>query len=60
KMLGDVDSKEGINIDPERVQAIQWILLPTSKKGVHSFFGKIKFLRRFIPDFTELTLKISQ
>ncbi|KAH9307169.1 hypothetical protein KI387_043841 [Taxus chinensis] len=60
KLLGHIVSKDGIKIDPERVQAIQQIPLPTSKKGVHSFFGKINFLRRFIPDFAELTLNISQ
>ncbi|KAH9320394.1 hypothetical protein KI387_044494, partial [Taxus chinensis] len=58
-LMGHIVSKEGIKIDPERVQEIQQIPLPTSKKGVHSFFGKINFLRRFIPNFAELTMRIS-
>lgn len=29
-----------------------------SKKLVHSFFGKVNFLRRFVPDFTEKTCHI--
>ncbi|KAH9326567.1 hypothetical protein KI387_006745, partial [Taxus chinensis] len=34
------------------------LTLPTSKTGVHSFFGKVNFLRRFVPDFAEKTRHI--
>lgn len=57
--MGNIFSKEGIKIDPEKVQEIQQIPLPTRKMGVYSFFGKINFLRRFIPDFIEFTMSIS-
>ena len=51
-------SKEGIKIVPERVKSIPKLSLPTNKK-VHSFFGKVNFLRRFIPDFAKKTPHIS-
>ena len=51
-------SKEGIKIDPNRVLAIQNLSLPLSKTIINSFFGKVNFLRRFVPDFAELTRHI--
>ena len=48
KLLGHVISKRGISIDPERIEAISKIGLPASQKELRSFFGKIKFVRKFI------------
>jgi hypothetical protein len=53
KFLGHVASKGGISIDPERVQSIKYVLPPTNKKSLQSFFGKINFIRRFLPNFSE-------
>jgi hypothetical protein len=44
---------EGVKIDPSRVEAIQALSIPRSKKEVQSFLGKINFLRRFVPNFVE-------
>lgn len=46
KLLGHIVSKEGIKIDAERVKANRDLSMPTSKTVVHSFFGKVNFLRR--------------
>jgi hypothetical protein len=48
KLLGHIISKEGINIDPNRVEGILKINTQRSKKKVQSFLGKVNFLRRFI------------
>eukprot|EP00253_Pinus_taeda_P018003 PITA_18003 len=53
KLLGHIISKDGIRIDPARVQAIQQIDLPQNKKEIQSFNGKMNFLRRFVPNLTE-------
>eukprot|EP00253_Pinus_taeda_P016662 PITA_16662 len=53
KLLRHIISKDGIRIDPARVQAIQQIDLPRSKKEIQSFNGKMNFLRRFIPNLAE-------
>ncbi|XP_059076512.1 uncharacterized protein LOC131875838 [Cryptomeria japonica] len=58
KLLGHIVSKEGIKVDSERVKSIQNLPLPSNKIAVHSFFGKVNFLRRFIPDFAEKTRHI--
>lgn len=52
-------NNHGAHIDPERIIAIQALALPTNKKGVHSFFGKVNFLCRFVPEFSELTKHIT-
>jgi hypothetical protein len=53
-LLGHVISKDGISIDPERTKAIMQIPPPHNKKSMQSFFGKINFVRRFVPDFVEI------
>lgn len=58
KLLGHIVSKEGIKVDLERVKSIQNLPLPSNKTVVHSFFGKVNFLRRFIRDFAEKTRHI--
>jgi hypothetical protein len=54
KNLGHIVSPEGIKIDPERVNSIQQINIQRNKKSIQSFIGKIKILRRFIPNFVEI------
>lgn len=54
KLLGHIISKDGIRIDPERIQAILQIPYPRNIKELQAFLGKINFLRRFIPNLAEL------
>jgi len=53
KLFGHIISKEGIKIDPNRVDAILKIDIPRRKKEVQSFLGRVNFLRRFIPNLAE-------
>jgi hypothetical protein len=59
KLLGHIVSTDGVKIDPSRVEAIQALYFPRSKKEVQSFLGKINFLRRFIYNFDELVKNIT-
>jgi hypothetical protein len=59
KLLGHIVSAEGVRIDPSRVEAIQTLSLPRSKKEVQAFLGKINFLRRFVSNFAELVKHIT-
>ena len=54
KLLGHIVSVEGVKIDPVRVEAIQQLSIPRSKRDIQSFLGKINFVRRFIPNFSEM------
>ncbi len=59
KSLVHIVSAEGVKIDPKRVEAIQKLSLPRSKKEIQSFLGTINFIRRFISNFAELTKHIT-
>ena len=41
-------------IYPKRVEAISKIGLPNSHKAMQSFLGKINFVRRFVPNFSQV------
>eukprot|EP00253_Pinus_taeda_P025084 PITA_25084 len=55
KLLGHIISKDGIRIDPDRIQAILEMPHPRNIKELQAFLGKINFLRRFIPNLAELS-----
>jgi hypothetical protein len=59
KLLGHIISKEGINIDPNRVEAVLKIDTPRSKKLVQSFLGKVNVLTRFIPNLADIIRHIT-
>ena len=59
KLLGHIFSKQGVKIDPTRVEAIQMSPLPRSKKDIQIFLGKINFLRRFVPNYAEIVRNIT-
>ena len=54
-VLGHIISKEGIEVDKEKVELIVKLPSPTNVKGVRQFLGHIGFYRRFIKDFSKLT-----
>ena len=54
KILGHIISKDGIRIDPTRIEAILQIPHPRNIKEIQAFIGKINFLRRFISSLAEL------
>jgi hypothetical protein len=59
KLFGQIISKEGIKIDPCRVEGILKISTPRRKKEVQYFLGKVNFLRRFIPNLVEIIKNIT-
>ena len=59
KFLGNIISKDGIKIDPERIKEILKNEQSRSKKEVQSFIGHVNFLRRFIPNFAEILMNIT-
>ena len=54
RFLRFVASKEGIRLDPIKVQAILDLPPPSNLLQIHRFQGKENFLRRFIPNYAEL------
>jgi ribonuclease HI len=54
KLLGHIISKDGVKLDPERVEAIKAVPLPHTKKSLQSFLGQTNFVHRFIPNYAEI------
>lgn len=54
KLLGHIISKDGIQIDPTRIEAILQLPHPRNIRELQAFLGKINFLRRFISNLVEL------
>ena len=52
KLLGFVVSKKGIEIDPDKVRAIQDLPSPRTQKEVRSFMGRLNYIARFISQMT--------
>ena len=59
KLLGHIVTKDGVKIDPKRVEVINNIAFPRNKKEVQVFLGHINFLRRFIPNYVEIVRNIT-
>jgi hypothetical protein len=59
KLLGHIISKDGIRIDPNRIEAILKLEHPRNLKELQSFIGQINFLQRFIPNLAEILQNIT-
>jgi hypothetical protein len=53
KLVRPCVSEEGSILLIQKVESIKKIPPPTNKKSLQSFFGKINFIRRFIPNFVK-------
>ncbi|KAE8716079.1 hypothetical protein F3Y22_tig00110156pilonHSYRG00339 [Hibiscus syriacus] len=53
KLLGFVVSQKGIEIDPDKVKAIQDLPAPQTQKEVRGFLGRLNYIARFISQLTE-------
>jgi hypothetical protein len=48
KLLGFVVSDKGIEVDPDKVKAIQSMAPPRTEKDVRGFLGRLNYIARFI------------
>jgi hypothetical protein len=55
KFLGFLVHQRGIDVDPTRASAIATMKPPTTHKELKSFFGKLSYIRRFIPGLAAVT-----
>ncbi len=54
KLLGFIVLVQGMTIEPKRIESIEKIQMPSNKKKMKSFLGKINFVKRFVPAFSEV------
>src|SRR3954468_24145724 len=52
-VLGHKISEKGIEVDKEKIEAIERMPYPRDIKGIRSFIGHVGFYRRFIQDFSK-------
>ena len=57
--LGFIASKDGIKMDPKKVEAITDWKTPRNVKGVQSFLGFANFYRRFIKSFSKIATPLT-
>ena len=55
KFFGHIFSKEGIQADPSKVEAIMKMPAPEDATAVRSFLGMTNYLSRFLPNYADLT-----
>ncbi|XP_070020654.1 uncharacterized protein [Nicotiana sylvestris] len=54
-VLGHKVSKDGLQVDKAKVEAIEKLPPPISVKGIRTFLGHVGFYRRFIKDFSKIS-----
>lgn len=52
KLLGFIVSQHGIEVDPEKVKAIQAMHAPKTEKELRGFLGRLNYISRFISHLT--------
>jgi hypothetical protein len=60
KFLGHTISKDGISVDPSKVQEVINWKPPKSVHQIRSFLGLAGYYRRFIPDFSRIAKPMTQ
>jgi hypothetical protein len=60
KFLGHTISKDGISVDPSKVQEVMDWKPPESVHQIRSFLGLAGYYRRFIPDFSRITKPMTE
>ncbi len=57
--VGFVVGKDGVQVDPQRIEALQQVEVPKSMKGVQSVLGVWNYIRHFIPHFSTRALPLT-
>ncbi|XP_076953886.1 uncharacterized protein LOC143628101 [Bidens hawaiensis] len=59
-VLGHKLSRDGIEVDREKIDTITRLPPPTNVKAIRSFLGHVGFYRWFIKDFSKITRQMTQ
>ena len=54
QFLDHIVGKDGLEVDPSKVEAVQKLPVPKSRTEVKSFLGLASYYRRFLPEFAEI------
>ena len=56
--LGHVVSKDGIQVDHKKIEAITEWPRPTTVTKIRSFLGLVGYYRRFVKDFSKIVVPL--
>ena len=58
--LGHVISKEGVQVDPKKVEAVSNWPRPTNVTEIRSFLGMTGYYKRFVKDFFRISTPLTR
>jgi hypothetical protein len=58
--VGFVVNKDGVAVDPMRVESLRQVEAPKSMKGTQSVLGAWNYIRNFIPNFSTRALPLTE
>lgn len=58
--LGHLVNRKGVRPDPEKVEAIVEMEVPSNVKGVRRFLGVASWYRKFIPQFSRVAQPLTE
>ena len=53
-------SKDGIQVDPQKIEAVSEWPIPTSVTEIQSFLGLVRYYRRFVQDFSRIAAPMTR
>ena len=57
--LGHVVSKEGVMVDPSKIETVKNWVRPTNVSEIRSFFGLASYYRRFVKGFSFIASQLT-
>jgi RNase H-like domain found in reverse transcriptase/Reverse transcriptase (RNA-dependent DNA polymerase) len=60
KYLGLKVSRNGVEVDDEKIASVRHALPPTNKKGLRRFLGMTGFYRKFIPAYAKIAAPLTR
>ena len=58
--LGQIVSKDGVSVDPEKIKAVTEWQRPTSVTEIRSFLGLAGYYQRFVEGFSKLAASLTR
>lgn len=55
KFLGHVFTEKGLEVDPEKVEAIKNLRMPNDKEALQRLLGAVTYLGKFVPNLSQIT-----
>nr|XP_037290834.1 uncharacterized protein LOC119186244 isoform X1 [Rhipicephalus microplus] len=60
RYLGHILTRDGLSLDPQRLEDILQVQTPSNQKELQTFLGMVNFVSRFIPNMSDLTAPLRE